>query len=409
MTRREAGRNGRAVRFAPGGPLAAAALLALSGVLAPGPAAGQTEGRGRGWLGVALYDALVRCHEPRGGAARCERTAVVGQVVPGSPAARASLEPGDTLLALDGRRITGGARDLLFAGMRAGRPVRLEVGRDEGRLEVAAVPVPRPDDRPAPPRAGRASPSRSPGAAPGRPPEAVADVAGRVERRWVTIRLDSDSIRVSPMPVELRSRLPEDIAGVAGERVRERIARASGEARVAVGGTSDETVEGRLRVVRVGPDLWGRLEFGPRLRALQDSVFRHALVRFESIQARARRGGARIGVRSREGRPGAGREELFLPALSERRIAGAEFAALNPELAEVVNGPAEGLLVLRVLPETPAAELGLRPGDVVVEAAGRSCGELADLRDAMASAEGSRGVLVKWVRGGRVLSGTVRD
>lgn len=382
--------------------VAAAALLALPGLLAPSSGAAQAEGGERGWLGVALYDALVRCGEPRTGRVECERTAVVGQVVPESPAARAGLQPGDTLLALGGREITRGAQDPAFAEMRAGRPVALRVGRREGgdRTLLTAVPAPRPSGLPDPDRGRETRTARD--VVRTWAPWAVADTVGEAEgRRWITIRLDSDSIRVSPMSVEIRGRLPGDVV-VPGR---------SG-ARVLVGSDAAET-EGPadLRLVRVGPDLWGRLEFGPRLRALQDSVFRRAQLRFESIQARARRGEVevRVGSGAGEGRARSERERFFGTAMFERRIAGAEFAPLNPELAEVVSGPDRGLLVLRVLPGTPASELGLRPGDVVVEAGGRSCGELGDLRSALASAEGSRGVVVKWVRKGEVLSGTVRD
>ena len=387
--------------------VAAAVLLALSGVLEPAPVAAQADGD-RGWLGVALYDALVRCDEPRAGRVECQRTAVVGQVVPESPAARAGLQVGDTLLSLGGREITRGARDPVFAGMRAGRSVALRVGRREGdRTVLTAVPAPRPS-----------RPLDADGETEARTardmvrtwsPWAVAEAPGGAgTRRWVTIRLDSDSIRVSPMSVELRGRLPGELRESGGQGTLPDLS----ETRVRIGSEAGQGEgSGDLRLVRVGPDLWGRLEFGPRLRALQDSVFRRAQLRFDSIRARAGRGGVevRVGPGEGEGRATSDRGRFFVATMFERRIAGAEFAPLNPELAEVVSGPDRGLLVLRVLPGTPAAELGLRPGDVVVEAGGRSCDELGDLRDALASAEGSRGVVVKWVRKGEILSGTVRD
>ena len=48
----------------------------------------------------------------------------------------------------------------------------------------------------------------------------------------------------------------------------------------------------------------------------------------------------------------------------------------------------EGLLVLQVAPETPAARAGLQPGDVVLEAGGRRVKDAEDLRGAFMRADG---------------------
>lgn len=87
------------------------------------------------------------------------------------------------------------------------------------------------------------------------------------------------------------------------------------------------------------------------------------------------------------------------------RIAGAELQPLNPELAAFFDGVERGLLVLQVLSATPASELGLRPGDVIVEAAGRPVASLAGFRRALMEQAAPE---VRWVRRGRPMADTLR-
>jgi S1-C subfamily serine protease len=72
---------------------------------------------------------------------------------------------------------------------------------------------------------------------------------------------------------------------------------------------------------------------------------------------------------------------------------------MTPELAEYFDGQSEGLLVLRVIPDTPAGRLGLRGGDVVVEVNGRSVPSSADFRREIQESRDT-GVVVKWIRKG---------
>ncbi len=92
----------------------------------------------------------------------------------------------------------------------------------------------------------------------------------------------------------------------------------------------------------------------------------------------------------------------MLPYMFEfgpRSIAGAEFAEMNPGLARYFRTN-EGLLVLQVGPQTPAARGGLQAGDVVVEANGRRVTEVGDLREAFARAGGGQEVRLSVVRDG---------
>ncbi len=89
-----------------------------------------------------------------------------------------------------------------------------------------------------------------------------------------------------------------------------------------------------------------------------------------------------------------------------RGVAGAELTALEPELAEYFRNVREGLLVLRLAPGTPAARAGLRPGDVIVAAAGRSLDSITELRSILARPQAAP-LELRVVRRGRTLSLTL--
>jgi len=88
-----------------------------------------------------------------------------------------------------------------------------------------------------------------------------------------------------------------------------------------------------------------------------------------------------------------------------RAIAGAALQELNSQLAEYF-GVREGLLVERVTANTPAARAGLQAGDVVTAADGRPVGDIADLRRALRGHEGT--VKVDVMRKGKKQELTVK-
>ena len=69
------------------------------------------------------------------------RVPVVGQVVPGRPAERAGVQPGDTITAIDGRPVTQWYDLLERLQGGGGAPVALEVGRATGRQTYRLKPV----------------------------------------------------------------------------------------------------------------------------------------------------------------------------------------------------------------------------------------------------------------------------
>jgi predicted metalloprotease with PDZ domain len=78
----------------------------------------------------------------------------------------------------------------------------------------------------------------------------------------------------------------------------------------------------------------------------------------------------------------------FEMMLGRSAVAGAEFTALNPGLSQYF-GTDEGLLVLRVGPETPAARAGLEAGDVLTKVNARAIADVEEFRAAVARAAGS--------------------
>lgn len=81
------------------------------------------------------------------------------------------------------------------------------------------------------------------------------------------------------------------------------------------------------------------------------------------------------------------------------RVAGARMTPLNPGLAEYF-GTARGLLVVEVVDATPAADAGLRPGDVVLRVGGVEIDGLEPFRRALAAAAGPRPIPVQLLRRG---------
>jgi regulator of sigma E protease len=68
------------------------------------------------------------------------RAAVVGQVDPSRPAARAGIQPGDTITAISGTPVTQWNDLLKVIQKSANRPLSVEVGRAGGRRQLAITP-----------------------------------------------------------------------------------------------------------------------------------------------------------------------------------------------------------------------------------------------------------------------------
>lgn len=373
------------------------ALLLGVGVTA---ASAQQEGRARGWLGVGVQE-LMECRLYGADEDRCWKRLVVTRVVVDGPADRAGVQPGDTLVALDGARLDRGLADPAFAALRPGAVVRMEVSRAGRRTTLRVVPAGRPTGTVAvrvPTPRGETRVIELAGAAP------PAVVRPRPGEGGIVIRGEAGGVyRIQPQ-VEVRAESSEGAAAVLPLEPG-RAAEATRRSR--------EALERRLREAAAGGDVvspeqsrWVHLDPGPELRTLQDSVFRAARARLDSLRRVLGGNEERLRalvdeVRLRRPAP------LVWASGFGRSVAGAEFEPLGPELAEFFQGAEDGLLCLRVVAGTPAHGLGLRPGDVVVEAAGAPVASLEDLRDAFRRSGGGA-LEVKWLRKGQPLRGVLR-
>jgi S1-C subfamily serine protease len=87
-------------------------------------------------------------------------------------------------------------------------------------------------------------------------------------------------------------------------------------------------------------------------------------------------------------------------------VAGAVLSELNPGLAAYF-GTTAGILVLDAREGTPAEQAGIRPGDVIIRAAGTNVNSIAELRRAFAATPAGQGVELQLLRHGQPLEVTI--
>jgi len=98
--------------------------------------------------------------------------------------------------------------------------------------------------------------------------------------------------------------------------------------------------------------------------------------------------------------PGEGQMAALQDGRRDRRSdAAPEANPTGPRLGLSVEpaGRGQGLVVTEVDPSGPAAQRGIRPGDVILDVAGRSVSSLRDVREALgaARADGRRSALIR--------------
>lgn len=330
---------------------------------------------------------------------------VVLAVADGSPAARAGLDEGDTLLAVDGVPLTPAGLKALSAGLRAGDLVELTL-RSGGQRRTLAVRAERrptvpttvpdpvkirvgatrkllgadPDEVAAPPAPRQPSVRvRAPVAAPTLPEpdqgtpftvhvfrdartDSLADALKQVERRLVAAR-SAEAARLRELAARVR----------AGGRVD----------------TNDEALRQlRSRRQALAKDealLRGTLE--QIVAELAGAAFTTVETPAEWTMTMSMAPGAEPSEppAGADAAPPATVVRPMTPYIAGRdRIAGARLTPLNPGLAEYF-GTARGVLVVEVAEGTPADAAGLRPGDVVLEVGGVDVVGLEPMRRAIAA------------------------
>ncbi len=332
---------------------------------APAPIAGMLvspDGPGRARLGLFLNPFCA----PSDPTAECDSSPVVISVVEGGPADRAGVRARDTIVALDGVSLATAEGRSSLQSLVSGQPVRLSLAGPEGRRELDVVPEVR-----TPSRTMRFE-WRSPAPDGGMEHVQVYRFPAPEFIEELEIRLDSLEVGEAGRAFVLiepdaEGGLNVEIADHDSLLVRSRAPAPDGKPRAAW------VVQGK--------------GLARRLESVRHRTLEIARVQLDSL-ARMHRDAV----------------WTFTPEDTHGRVAGAEFREMTPELAEYFDGQSDGLLVLRVIPDTPAGRLGLRGGDVVVEVNGRSVPSSADFRREVQEGQDA-GIKVKWIRKGLVQEG----
>lgn len=347
---------------------------------------------GSGWIGVNVR--VVTSLDPD------EDEITLTDVLAGSPAAEAGLEPGDRVIGVNGVPVTADRFRSITSRLEAGDPIAITVLRDGEEIDLSVIA--------------------------GQRPEPAQIVAVRLQEELDSVHSRFVRILQSPEPPEVRAVRAEGGRFVEAPTIRvEQIGADSIATRILIrseGGpvlSFIETPEG------ISPAQWVELSAVAAAPA-PPSEEMERMVREVEAQAQAqaaavattwtplRREALAAAERAeREARLQAGQwparsiEEVrplspYLAGLT--RVAGAELRTLNPGLAQYF-GVAQGLLVTEVSEGTPAAEAGLRGGDVIVTAGGREVTTLGELRESLATRDGRR---LEVIRAGERIPITLR-
>jgi membrane-associated protease RseP (regulator of RpoE activity) len=363
-THRNTHRNlAAALAFAVAAPLAA--LL-----LQPAAAAAQVSYSvsHRGVLGI-----MTQAVEVRGEASRQR---VVMQVVPESPAARAGVLQGDTIVRING---LAASSQVINSPFEPGDTVVLRIRRDGSERNITVVAA-----------------ERSPRFEAYTMRGALTDsVIREVTERMAILRAHVDTVGVPSIILE----------------------RLRGDSTIILRFGNDTT-----HFFRFGPGFEGAIEVDSLRRRFMrsDSVLRRFYVDslrnqawrldertrmlLDSLPERPFSGDAQIWFRHGDSISGMGPGEIFASGISVgmRAVAGAELSELNPGLAGYFGTDA-GVLVLNARDGTPAARAGLQGGDVIMQVEQTRVASIQQLRRAIDRARPGTTVQLHVMRKGQTI------
>jgi membrane-associated protease RseP (regulator of RpoE activity) len=311
---------------------------------------------GGGMLGV-MTEAIRTGNEP-------SRQRVIRDVVPESPAQRAGLVAGDTIVRINGLAAT---EQVMGSPFEPGDTVVLRVRRNGAERDVTVV---------AAPRSGMTYRTLI-----ATPDHALPDsVMQQISVIMSNVRSNVENLRELPLSIERMAGDSNVIMRFGSDSVR--IFRYDN---LRDANMPRDSVIARFRNVRPG-------EF-PMI--FSDS----ARVQFYN---------------SRIGSLGADTIEFVRPSdivtsnvfFGMRSIAGAEVSELNPGLAEYF-GVGEGLLVLDAREGTPAARAGIQAGDVIVQVNGVRATSLVEVRRTMLAAATGSSMQIRVLRRGQPIDLTL--
>jgi membrane-associated protease RseP (regulator of RpoE activity) len=370
--------------------LFAAALTSLA--LAPGSGGLSAQQGGprnaaaserRGWIGLdaQFYESW------RVGGERSAPIMVVLGVYPQSPAARAGLQSGDTIVRINGVQAAPDALERLIARLEPGSRLSVTYRRSGRELTVPVQAADRPsaDLLLTLPEQLRLrvdsiqtlfahyldSTGRMAALGVGSPDHA---------ERVIVFRLPDDDFSES-VSTSVEGLLPPPLLAFDSARVRAR--------------SPAPPAPFEAATVRASRQLAGS-ESGEQRQGS------NALRRAREAEALARgRPPAALGTEVEHARP------LAPYIMGQDWIAGARLTALNAGLSGYF-GVERGLLVVEVVSGMPVADAGITPGDVILRAGDRSVATLEELRAALGSSRGPGPLRLTVVRKGRPFQVSLR-
>jgi membrane-associated protease RseP (regulator of RpoE activity) len=322
----------------------------------------------RGVLGIMTQGVEVR--------GEASRQRVVMQVVPESPAARAGLLPGDTIVRINGLAATS---QVINSPFEPGDTVVLRIRRDGRERDITIVAA-----------------ERSPRFEAFTMRGALTDsVIREVTERMAILRAHVDTVGMPSIVLE----------------------RLRGDSSIVLRFGNDTT-----HYYRFGPGFEGAIEIDSLRRRFMrsDSVFRRFHVdslrnhvwrldertrmHLDSLPGRPFGGDAQIWFRQGDSISGMGPGEIFASGISMgmRAVAGAELSELNPGLAGYFGTDA-GVLVLNARDGTPAARAGLQGGDVIMQVEQTRVASIQQLRRAIDRARPGATVQLHVLRQGQTI------